>query len=186
MIEAAVFRPGPPPAFRNRRFRAAFGAVALVQAFHTGEHLAVLYQRYVLHQAEAEGFLGRWLDFEWVHFTFNLALSALLLLLFLGYRMDRPEWRRESATGWWAMVGAVVVEVGLHLPEHVVRMVQYLRWGWNPAPGILGHTATHGSGPFDVVLLHTAYNAAVAILLLVAYAGLVTARAGVMVAEPAR
>ncbi|HEX9313650.1 MAG TPA: hypothetical protein VGA30_12630, partial [Actinomycetota bacterium] len=135
MIEATASRPGPPPAFRNRRFRAAFGAVAFVQALHTGEHLAVLYQRYVLHQAEAGGLLGRWLDFEWVHFTFNLDLGALLLLLFLGYRMDRPEWRRESAAGWWAMAGAVVVEVGLHLPEHVVRIVQYLRWGWNPGAG---------------------------------------------------
>ncbi len=185
MVEPPISRPGLPPAFRHRRFRGTSGAVAFVQALHTGEHLAVLYQRYALHQAEAQGLLGRWLDFEWVHFTFNLALSVLLLLLFLGYRMDRPEWRRQSAVGWWAMAGAVVVEIGLHLPEHVVRMVQYLRWGWNPAPGILGHTTAHGSGPFDVVLLHTAYNAAVAVLLLVAYAGLVTPRAGVIVAEPA-
>ncbi len=34
------------------------------------------------------------------------------------------------------------------------------------------------------MLLHTVYNAVVAILLLVAYAGLVTARAGAFVAEP--
>ena len=150
------------------RFRRAMGTVVAVQLVHTVEHAVQLWQRLALHQASPKGLLGAWLNFEWVHFVFNIALGALMLLLFFGYRMWTRPWSLVSPVGW-AMVIAVIVEFGLHLPEHMARIYQYWRYGWNPAPGILGHTALHGSGPFDVVYLHAVYNFTVTALLVTAF-----------------
>jgi hypothetical protein len=150
----------------------ALGLLVLVQSLHAVEHVAQAFQRVVLHEPAPRGLLGRWFDFEWMHFAFNVTLGAALLVMFLGYRMHRAGWRRAAPVGWWAFVGALAVEDGLHVPEHVVRVYELIRYGWEPAPGILGHTAAHGTGPFDLLWLHTTYNLVVTTLVvtcLVAY-----------------
>jgi plastocyanin len=145
------------------------GGAAVVQCLHSMEHVAQLLQAYLLHEPRPEGLLGQWLDFEWMHFGFNLTLSVVLLIVWFGARMHRGDWRASSPVGWWTLLAATAVEVGLHLPEHFVRVYQYIRYGWSPAPGILGHTALHGSGPVDLLILHTAYNLTVGVLLVVSF-----------------
>lgn len=154
------------------RLRLVFALAVFAQGLHTAEHVAAAIQRLGFGESDPRGLLGAWFGLEWVHLAFNATLAALLVLLFAGYRMDRPQWRRASPVGWWAMVVALVVECGLHVPEHVVRVYQYVRYGWDPAPGILGHTAFHGSGPFDLFWLHTGYNVVVGVALVVAFVAL--------------
>ena len=158
---------------RSPRLAVVFGALLVAQGVHTAEHAIQLVQWLVLYQGKPQGLLGAWLGFEWVHFAFNTTVGLVLLLIFFGYRMDTEEWRSVSPVGWWAMIGALVIEDGLHVPEHVVRLFQYLRYGWDPAPGILGRTAAHGTGPFPLVPLHAAYNLVVTVLMAVAYVTLV-------------
>jgi len=146
-----------------------FGGLVIAQSLHCVEHVVQLLQRYVDHQPAPDGLLGAWLNTEWVHLCFNAAVGILLLLLFYGYRMYEPAWRHWSPLGWWAMVGAIGIEDGLHVPEHLMRIYQFIRYGWDPAPGILGHTAAHGHGPFDLVPLHSAYNLVVTTLIIVAF-----------------
>lgn len=145
-----------------------FAALVVVQLFHSVEHVAQVAQRYLFHSATPEGFLGAWLDLEWVHFTYNVSLGVLLAIVFIGYKMYESRWRDITPVGWWALVAAVVVQLGVHIPEHVARIYQYLAHGWDPAPGILGHTAIQGTGPFDLLLLHFWYNAIVTVPLVVA------------------
>jgi hypothetical protein len=144
------------------------GSIVAVQTLHCIEHVVQLYQYAVLHEPNPKGLLGVWFDREWVHFFFNLTVGGLLLALFVGFRMYERRWQRSSPLGWWALTAAIVVEVGLHVPEHAVRLYQHVVYGWNPAPGILGHTALHGAGPFNLVYLHDAYNFTVTALLIVA------------------
>jgi hypothetical protein len=153
-------------AIRRARFRRAFGVLLAIQGLHALEHAAQLIQRFVLHERAPHGLLGSWVSFEWMHLAFNLTVGAALVALFLAFELHRATRR---GVGWWAFAGAIVVEDGLHVPEHVVRIVQYLRFGWNPAPGILGHVGGVGTGPFDLVVLHSAYNLVVTGLLMVAF-----------------
>ena len=151
------------------RMRRLFEVAIVAQGLHCLEHVAQVYQHLVFHQSDPQGFLGRWFNREWIHFGFNVLLGVALLVLFVGCRMDEPAWRRYSPLGWGAFVGALLIEDGLHVPEHVARLSQYLRYGWNPAPGILGHTAFHGTGPFNLFVLHTVYNFVVTGLIVAAY-----------------
>jgi hypothetical protein len=100
--------------------------------------------------------------------VYNFGLAAILVMMFVGFRMWREAWRRPRLA-WGALVGSIAFQVGVHVPEHAVRIYQYLRYGWNPAPGILGHTPLHGTGPFDLLVLHFWYNAIITTLLAVSF-----------------
>jgi len=141
----------------------------VVQTVHATEHVAQFIQRYGYGEQFPQGLLGRWVNFEYLHLAMNGTVGLLLLAVFFGYRMYDPWWRRAMPRAWWAFVAAIAVEDGLHVPEHVVRLYQYLRYGWNPAPGILGHTQFHGTGPVELVALHAIYNALVTGLLAAAF-----------------
>ena len=127
-----------------------------------------LYQR-IIGAESAQGVLGAKLDVEWVHFIFNAGLGILMLMMFFGYQMYRAEWRTGSPLAWFSLVTAMVVQIAWHVPEHAVRMYQWFNHGWNPAPGILGHTPAAGAGPFDLLLLHFWYNIAVTAPLLLSW-----------------
>jgi hypothetical protein len=147
-----------------------FGLVVMLQVGHFAEHVAQWWQRDVQHlSTPPHGLLGVWLDVEWAHFIYNASLGVGLLMLFLGYGMHRREWRAFSPLGWWAMAGALVLQVAWHVPEHAVKMYQWVAHGWVVAPGILGRTPAAGSGPFDLLLLHFTYNAIVTGLMIVSY-----------------
>src|SRR5438874_475242 len=114
----------PLPEARARAMVRVLGLLVLIQSLHAVEHVAQAFQRLVMHEPAPRGLLGRWFDFEWMHFAFNVTLGAALLAMFIGYRMHRAAWRRASGVGWWAFVGALAVEDGLHVPEHVVRVYE--------------------------------------------------------------
>lgn len=156
------------PVQRFRRMGLVFGIVVMLQVAHFGEHIAQLYQ-FRTSPDPAHGLLGIWLDVEWVHFIYNTSLGVAILMLFLGYRMYRNEWRSASRVGWSALVAALVVQVAWHVPEHAVKMYQYFVHDWNPAPGILGTTGMIGTGPLHLIYLHFIYNAVVTTFLVVSY-----------------
>src|SRR5881398_1762840 len=145
-----------------------FGMALLLQVAHFAEHVAQIYQKNVQHvKTPPHGLLGVWLDVEWAHFIYNVGLGLAIVMMFVGYRMWRKEWRQYNVVAWVALVAAMVVQAGWHVSEHAVKMYQYYAHGWNPAPGILGHTPKFGTGPFQVVYLHFWYNLAVTALLVV-------------------
>ena len=139
---------GSLPTITKRRMLVWFAALLVVQGLHSVEHVMQLVQRYVLHEPSPQGLLGRWTNLEWMHLAYNVALGALLVAMFVRFRMWRRAWR-SPLLGWIALVAATAFQLGLHVPEHAVRIYEFLRYGWNPAPGILGHTPLHGTGPFD-------------------------------------
>src|SRR5437879_3531283 len=159
---------GSLPTITKRRMLVWFAALLVVQGLHSVEHVMQLVQRYVLHEPSPQGLLGRWTNLEWMHLAYNVALGALLVAMFVRFRMWRRAWR-SPLLGWIALVAATAFQLGLHVPEHAVRIYEFLRYGWNPAPGILGHTPLHGTGPFDLLLLHFWYNAIVTTLLAVSF-----------------
>ncbi|TMK86216.1 MAG: hypothetical protein E6G44_04295 [Actinobacteria bacterium] len=160
------------PVQRYRRMGLVFGMALLLQVAHFAEHVAQIYQKNVQHvKTPPHGLLGVWLDVEWAHFIYNVGLGLAIVMMFVGYRMWRKEWRQYNVVAWVALVAAMVVQAGWHVSEHAVKMYQYYAHGWNPAPGILGHTPKFGTGPFQVVYLHFWYNLAVTALLVVAYLG---------------
>lgn len=168
----AVADAGISPVQMYRRMGLVFGMTVAMQVGHFAEHVAQWFQREVAHVAgPPHGLLGVWLDVEWAHFVYNAGLGASLVMLFLGYRMYRPEWRQavRDRVGWLALTLALVLQVGWHVPEHAVKMYQYFAYGWTTAPGILGRTPDVGTGPFDLLYLHFWYNTIVTGLLVAAF-----------------
>ncbi|MGQ0602056.1 MAG: hypothetical protein ACT4QE_10220, partial [Anaerolineales bacterium] len=93
--------------------------------------------------AHAHGLLGAALDFEWVHFVYNLGLEIILIGLWLGYRRASQTSRDTppSLSGIWLLTGLVVFH-GYHSIEHMAKLYQYLaiplyQSGMTPTPGIL-------------------------------------------------
>jgi hypothetical protein len=158
------------PVQQYRRMGLVFGTAVMLQVGHFAEHIAQWYQREVTHvTTPPHGLLGVWLDVEWVHFIYNLALGLSVVMIYFGYRMYRREWREYSPVGWLALTGAMVFQAGWHVSEHAVKMYQWFVHDWNPAPGILGRTPKAGTGPFDLLYLHFWYNAIVTALLVFAF-----------------
>jgi hypothetical protein len=54
-----------------------------VQSFHMLEHIVQVIQKFVLQYPVAHGVLGASLDFEPVHFTFNVVYLALIATMSL-------------------------------------------------------------------------------------------------------
>lgn len=117
----------------------ALGILILLQAFHTLEHITQVVQYYVLDRPPAEAFgLISSLNAEWVHFTWNWFVVALVLFLF--YKGMRNFWAYLLIA--WAI---------LHGLEHTYMLARYYlllqelsRLGIEPQPvaqalpGILG------------------------------------------------
>jgi hypothetical protein len=140
-----------------------------VQTAHYIEHITQLYQIYEMGMkpAQAHGLLGSVFDFEWVHFLYNIALEAVLIRLWFGYRsLARTDSSPDLKRGVWVL-GALVVFQGYHTIEHIVKLYQFLsiplyQSGQVPTPGILP-TLT-GWPPF---LVHFWLNTIVWVMLLV-------------------
>src|SRR3972149_4826200 len=75
-----------------------------IQGFHVVEHIILPVQVYALGMglAEAHGLLGARVDFEWLHFSYNVSfLGTLILLLAYGWGPPRapsvPPWPPPAA-----------------------------------------------------------------------------------------
>lgn len=114
-----------------------------VQGFHVIEHITLVVQVSALGMGldEAHGLLGARVDFEWLHFSYNLSFLATLILL-LAYG-----WRRAAALAkvprsvHIALIGAVGLQ-SYHVAEHVIRIVQYLNSDCTPCVGLIGKVVT--------------------------------------------
>lgn len=129
---------------KSLRVFTLLGLAFAVQTAHYAEHLAQLVQIYALGvpPPEAHGLLGSLFDFEWVHFVYNLGLEAVLVGLWLLYRLIlRDKSANTDRQGLWLLAGLALFQ-GYHSIEHLAKVYQYLfipiyQSGLQPTPGIL-------------------------------------------------
>jgi hypothetical protein len=130
----AAVAPDPAPA--------QTGAIAIllygfaVQSFHMLEHVVQVVQVYALDAEQRAGLLGRWIDLEWVHFVYNVAVLGFVWWTWRLVRPGGPEHARLGTSAPWVLAGLVIQ--GYHLVEHTAKMVQHLALGIRTAPGIFG------------------------------------------------
>ncbi|MGQ0571679.1 MAG: hypothetical protein ACT4P5_19425 [Armatimonadota bacterium] len=116
-----------------------------MQSAHMVEHVAQVYQKFVLRLPKAQGVLGAVFDLEWVHFLYNTWLFGALVLAYVW-------WRRTRSPQVPIFLTAAVVIQGWHEIEHIVKMLQYYLLGITVGPkGILGFVV-------PLVWLHFWYN----------------------------
>ena len=143
-----------------KQFVYMFAATVMIQALHMLEHVAQVFQKFVLGFSYAHGLIGA-LDLEQVHFTFNLLYLGALIYVTLGWlTFGRRVCKHEKMLG--AMLIGTVVAQGYHMVEHSARLVQFLNTGWQGTPGLLG-------GNFDGVVFHALMNTAVFLPAVVVY-----------------
>jgi hypothetical protein len=159
----------------RQRLDLAFFAVVVIIAGHQGEHVAQVVQKDAAAEncpRDCRGLLGSVFDIEEVHFVYNTLLFAALAGLWLGYRMWRPEWRRQVVP-WVSLTAGIFVLQGYHVVEHVAKIEQWLSNGHvSPTPGLLGQLLDppHRQN-FSLVELHFVFNTAVFVLVLFGYFG---------------
>ena len=137
-----------------KQFVYMFVATVVIQTLHMVEHVAQVYQKFVLDFSYAHGLIGS-LDLEQVHFTFNLMYLGALIYVTLGWlNFGRRVCRRgQDKMLGWLLIMTVAVQ-GYHMVEHSARLVQFLNTGLQGTPGLLG-------GHFDGVIFHAAMNTVV-------------------------
>ena len=137
-----------------KQFVYMFVATVVIQTLHMVEHVAQVFQKFVLDFPYAHGLIGS-LDLEQVHFTFNLMYLGALIYVTLGWlsfgsRVCRHG--QEKMLGW-LLILTVAVQ-GYHMVEHSARLVQFRNSGLQGTPGLLG-------GNFDGVIFHALMNTVV-------------------------
>lgn len=128
----------------------ALAAGLVVTSFHMLEHVVQVFQVHVADAEHRSGLAGSWIDTEWVHFVYNLAVLGFVAWL---WGLIRPGGPAESRIGASWALGALVIQ-GYHVVEHTAKMVQHLTLGVKVAPGLLG-------GPAGLVWFHFGINLAV-------------------------
>ena len=135
-----------------KQFVYMFVATVVIQTLHMVEHVAQVFQKFVLDYSYAHGLVGSF-DLEQVHFTFNLLYLGALIYVTLGWlNFGRRVCRHEKMLG--AMLIATVAVQGYHMVEHSARLIQFLNTGLQGTPGLLGAN-------FDGVVFHAVMNTAV-------------------------
>ena len=143
-----------------KQFVYMFVVTVAIQTLHMVEHVAQVFQKFVLNYSYAHGLIGS-LDLEQVHFTFNLLYLGALIYVTLGWlSFGRRVCRQEKMLGA-LLIGTVMVQ-GYHMVEHSARLVQFLNTGLQGTPGLLG-------GHFDGVIFHALMNTAVYLPALVVF-----------------
>ncbi|MYE53986.1 MAG: hypothetical protein F4X34_02165 [Chloroflexi bacterium] len=135
-----------------KQFVYMFVATVVIQTLHMVEHVAQVFQKFVLDYSYAHGLIGS-LDLEQVHFTFNLMYLGALIYVTLGWlNFGRRVCFHEKMLG--GLLIATVVVQGYHMVEHSARLVQFLNTGLQGTPGLLG-------AHFDGVVFHALMNTVV-------------------------
>jgi nitrous oxidase accessory protein NosD len=152
---------------RTPRLDALFALLLVVMIAHEAEHVAQVTQKDILHSTcpmECRGVLGSTFDLEWVHAAYNDSILVLLVLLYVGYRMWRRDWRRRTWP-WLALTLGIFIVQGWHVVEHTVKLDQWLENGHrSPTPGILGQHVR-------LIELHFTINTIVLLLVVAGYLG---------------
>jgi hypothetical protein len=140
-----------------------FLGLVLFQGVHYMEHVVQVLQRFVFGIPTGAGILGSWLDIEPVHFGYNLIFLSFVALCFWKAGYLKSSASRHGFI-YWVMAFALLWQT-YHQAEHIVKMVQFIDWGRNGTPGILGYF-------FNLAWLHFTYNTvALAPLLVVFFKG---------------
>ena len=135
-----------------KQFVYMFAATVMIQTLHMVEHVAQVWQKFVLDYSYAHGLIGS-LDLEQVHFTFNLMYLGALIYVTLGWlNFGRRVCRQEKMLG--ALLILTVMVQGYHMVEHSARLAQFLNSGLQGTPGLLG-------AHFDGVVFHALMNTVV-------------------------
>lgn len=129
-----------------------FGATVALQAFHMVEHLAQVYQKFVLDISNAHGLVGQ-LDLEQVHFAFNLLYLGMLIYVMMGWINFGGQVCRHQKMFGMVLLATTLFQ-GYHMVEHSAKLIQFLNTGVQGTPGIVG---VH----FDGVIFHAVMNWAV-------------------------
>jgi hypothetical protein len=123
------------------------------------EHIVQVIQKFVLQFPVAHGILDASLDFEPVHFTFNILYLGLVVAVWISFTKT-PIRKMQLSYG---LVTFVLIFQSWHFIEHTVKLRQHFVNGCVSCPGILGHY-------FDVILLHFTYNTIVYVPLIEVFA----------------
>jgi len=147
--------------YRHYGLYAVFGAIALLQVGHLGEHTVQVIQVFAFSGdlSRAHGLFGQ-LDFETVHFAWDSLVWIGLVALLLRFGRDNP----------WLIVSFAAAS--LHEVEHIYLFYVYR---FDPAfyfsggfAGIMGSGGLVGS-PLARPYLHFVYNVLVIVPLLFAF-----------------
>jgi hypothetical protein len=139
---------------------AVFTLLLLAQTGHLFEHVWQMVQIHTLGLtgSDARGIVGQ-LDIEWVHFTWNAGVVALLGILLIHARANR-----------WLVIACLVA--AFHLVEHDVIMMSFLATGIPGSPGLLAAGGAIGGGlPISRPDLHFIYNLVETAAIAVAFRG---------------
>ena len=136
-----------------------FLGLVLFQGAHEMEHIVQVFQRYVFGIPKGAGILGTWLDIEPVHFVYNMIFLFFIFATF--WKAGFLKSANRHGLVYWLVAFALAWE-GWHMVEHVVKIIQFIDWGRNGTPGILGYF-------FNLVWLHFTYNTVVLIPIIVAF-----------------
>ena len=135
-----------------------FIASLLYQVFHWIEHLAQVWQHWILSiPASASHGILFFFDFEWNHFTFNTLYLVGLLTVFI----KLIPLRKSHALAFFMLLIGIIVQ-GYHEVEHVAKIIQHITRNCEPCPGILGNF-------LDGVYFHFALNTTVLLFPLIAF-----------------
>jgi hypothetical protein len=130
----------------------------LVQSFHMVEHIAQIVEKFVLNHPQAHGVLGKSLDFEPVHFVYNLSYLTLVAIAWIGFRKIHI---KKMQMAFW-LITFVLIFQSWHFIEHAVKLEQHFIEGCISCQGILGRVT-------NVMILHFIYNLVAFIPLVIAY-----------------
>jgi hypothetical protein len=122
------------------------------------EHISQLVQKFVLDIQPANGILGRNLDFEPVHFVYNLGYLFLISFIWIGLMKIRIKEMRVI----FSLITFVLIFQSWHFVEHSVKLLQHYTEGCVSCQGILGRFT-------NVMILHFIYNLIAFVPLILSY-----------------
>ncbi len=145
----------------NPALAVAFLGLLIIQGFHEAEQVVQVFQRFVLDIQNAKGLLGQYFDQEPLQFAYNILFFLLLVSVYALSGAHRPQlWSRGTAA-WWLLTVGILIQ-GYHAIEHIFKIWQFVEFGRDGTPGILGN-ALH------LMWLHFALNTTAYLPVIVAY-----------------
>lgn len=123
--------------FLTRPMVWVFMTAYILQSFHHVEHVAQVYQYWLLQlPAEESHGIIFFADLEWNHFLFNTSYELLLIIAAVGLLRAMIRAGQAHSFNLFIVIYPLIVQ-GWHVVEHSVRIVRHVQLGCNPCGGIL-------------------------------------------------
>lgn len=135
---------------------------------HWPEHVAQVLQKLYL-GVPANGVIGQF-NLEWVHFTYNVGLLAMLVPVMIGcgFFARNNAWKRANYGAWWLVMFSFYVQLW-HVPEHYTKLAQYVISGNQATPGFLGYWLVQNVHALGVLWLHFVVNVIILVPMVYAF-----------------